>query len=239
MFDSDSRSCTQLPDIGLSSLSEHLDAVARVMNGTDLPVMVDGENGFGDVKTVTRAIRFLERLGVAAVVLEDLRMPTRAGHPPRLVDLADSTAVLRAALAARRGDLLIVGRTDAAYLAGIDEALHRATQYQALGVDAIMITGVTDEPDHARVRDAVDLPIVATVVEDGPALSPARLAEIGYDVVLYPATLMRQTATAVKRALRDVLSESTTSPEGTLSVSELNRVLRLSEWVGVDDRAGD
>jgi 2,3-dimethylmalate lyase len=109
-------SATQLamPDAGLQSFGEYRDGVARIMEGSSLPLMVDGENGFGDAKAVTRTVRSFEKLGVAAIAFEDLVFPPPLNRPPAVIAQAEMEAKLNAALGARN-KMLIIGRTDAAY----------------------------------------------------------------------------------------------------------------------------
>jgi 2-methylisocitrate lyase-like PEP mutase family enzyme len=113
--------------------------------------MVDGENGFGDAKAVTRTVRSFEGLGVAAIAFEDLVFPPPLNRPPSVIAKAEMEAKLRAALAARN-EMLIIGRTDAAYAVGLDEAILRAKAYTALGVDGLIVPGLADLDAYKRLR---------------------------------------------------------------------------------------
>jgi 2,3-dimethylmalate lyase len=229
-----------LPDVGLLSFAEYRDTVARIMGGSNLPVMVDGENGFGDAKAVTRTVRSFEGMGVAALALEDLTFPPRLGVPPSVISLEDMSSKLRAALAARTGEMMIIGRTDAAYAVGLDEAIARLQAYEALGCDALLATGLDSLDAMKRVRDAVKLPLIAVVVEGIPwfAPTPAQLAEAGFEMALYPATLMMRAAGAMVAGLDAIRSGSVTPSPDALSFPDFARAIRVAEWAAIDAEHG-
>ena len=235
-------SATQLalPDIGVQSFGEYRDAVGRIMEGTDLPVMIDGENGFGDVKAVTRTVRSFERMGAAAIAFEDLVFPPRLAAPPAIIPAAEIDAKLAAALAARRDDkMMIVGRTDAAYVAGVDEALKRAKAFQALGVDAVLVPGLADLDGYRRLRDAVTAPIFAVVVPGTPwfALTLAHLKEVGIEAALYPAAVLTRVMGAIGEGLEAVRSANGAPPEG-FDMRSMGGPLRAADWAAIDQRFG-
>ncbi len=150
--------------------------------------MVDGENGFGDAKAVTRTVRSFEKLGVAAIAFEDLVLPPRLDRPPAVSSREEIQGKLRAALVARGSeDFLIVGRSDAAYAVDLDEAIARAVSYQDIGVDAVIVPGLANADAFKRLRDAVSVPIIAVMyligltggIAAGKSVVAARLAELG------------------------------------------------------------
>jgi 2-methylisocitrate lyase-like PEP mutase family enzyme len=168
-------SATQLalPDAGLQSFGEYRDAVSRILEGSRLPVMVDGENGFGDVKAITRTVRTFEMMGVGGLSFEDLTFPPIMGARPTVMSRQEIRAKLEAALAARsRRSLFIIGRTDTAYVLGLEEALQRAREFETLGTDAVLATGLADRDAYKQLRDAVKVPIIAV---DLHGMRPARL----------------------------------------------------------------
>ncbi len=232
-------SATQLglPDLGLQSFGEYRDAVARVLEACPLPVMVDGENGFGDVKAVTRTVRAFERMGVSAIAFEDLVFPPRIGRPPAVIPLEEITGKLKAALAARtEGDMLIVGRTDAAQAGDLEEALRRARRFEEIGADAVLLIGLTDLDGMQRLRDTVRIPLIAIVVEDGPwiAPSPEEIARIGFEVAIYPATLLLRAVTAIREGLAAIRTGSTGLPPGSVGYRDLASVLGMADWARID-----
>jgi 2-methylisocitrate lyase-like PEP mutase family enzyme len=130
-----------LPDIGLVGLAEMAQGVRDIMAASDLPVLVDGDDGYGDVKNVTRTIRTYEQMGVSAVFIEDQVAPKRCGHMAGkdVVAAEIMEAKIRAAAAARQADLFLIARTDARAVHGLDEALRRGERYLKAGADGLFI----------------------------------------------------------------------------------------------------
>jgi 2-methylisocitrate lyase-like PEP mutase family enzyme len=232
-------SATQLalPDIGLQSFGEYRDAVGRIMEGSALPVMVDGENGFGDAKAVTRTVRTFERMGVGGLALEDLTFPPQLGRPPSVISRKDMAAKLKAALSARTGrDLFLIGRTDAAYAVNLEEALARVAEFERLGVDAVLVTGLADLDAYRRLRDAVRVPILAVVVPGSPWFAPSveELRQVGIEAALYPAAILSRMLTAMHeglasiRPLHEVPAHKTSLP-GLLGVAAWTEIDKRSE----------
>ena len=229
-------SATQLamPDAGLQSFGEYRDGVARIMEGSSLPLMVDGENGFGDVKAVTRTVRSFERLGVAAIAFEDLVFPPPLNRPPSVIAQAEMEAKLSAALAARK-DMLIIGRTDAAYAVGLDEAIIRAKAYAALGVDGLIVPGLPDLDAFKRLRAAVALPIIAVIVPGSPWYAPSQdeLAEAEVEAALYPAAILWRIMAATSQGLDAIRAGNGEGPDG-FDPRSIAGLLRLPEWAAID-----
>lgn len=233
-------SATQLacPDIGIQSFGEYRDAVGRIMEGANLPVMIDGENGFGDVKAVTRTVRSFERMGVAAIAFEDLVFPPRLGAPPSVIPFEAMRAKLEAALSARSEDrLFIIGRTDAAYAIDLDEAIARAQSFQALGVDAVLVPGLADLDAYRRLRDAVTIPIFAVVVPGSPwfALTTAQLVEVGIEAALYPAAILARVVKGIGEGLSAIRAEDG-APPADFQMAEIGRLLKASDWAALEQR---
>lgn len=227
-----------LPDAGLQSFGEYRDAVARIMEGSDLPVMVDGENGFGDAKAVTRTMRSLERLGVSAVAFEDLVLPARLDRPPAIDRQDVMEGKLKAALDARsNAELRIVGRTDAAYAIGLEAALDRAGAYVALGVDAILVPGLPDLDAYRRLRATVSVPIIAVVVPGSPWFAPgmAQLAETGIEAAVCPATILTRVVQAIQQGLQQLQGGDASPAEG-FDLRSMGTIVRAAQWAGIDGR---
>jgi 2-methylisocitrate lyase-like PEP mutase family enzyme len=229
-------SATQLamPDVGLQSFGEYRDGVMRIMEGSRLPLMVDGENGFGDAKAVTRTVRSFEKLGVAAIAFEDLVFPPPLGRPPAVIAQAEMEAKLNAALAARE-DMLIIGRTDAAYAVGLDEAIARAKAYAALGVDGLIVPGLAELDAYKRLRAAVAVPIIAVVVPGSPWYAPSQdeLAEAGIEAALYPAAILWRIIAATAQGLEAIRSSGGAGPDG-FDPRSIGALLKLPEWAAID-----
>ena len=229
-----------MPDIGIQSFGEYRDAVGRIIEGSDLPVMIDGENGFGDVKAVTRTVRSFQRMGVGGIAFEDLVFPPRLGRPPAVIPAEEMNAKLAAALAARIDPaMLIIGRTDAAYAVGLDEALARVKAYVALGVDAVLVPGLADLDAYKRLRDAVDVPIFAVVVPGSPWFAPTvqDLREAGIEAALYPAALLTRMIQAMGEGLAAIRTANG-APAAGFDTASVGRLLRGAEWAAIDQRFG-
>ena len=227
-----------LPDAGLQSYGEYRDAVGRILEATSLPVMIDGENGFGDVKAVTRTVRGFERMGVSGIVFEDLIFPPALDGPPGVISRGDINNKLAAALAARCDErLFVVGRTDAAYVIHPDEAVARAREFQSLGVSAVLATGLPDLDAYRRLRDAISVPLLAVVVPGSPwyALSAAQLTEIGIDAALYPAAILARIVLAVREGLNAIRTDDGAAPPG-FEMRSLAEVLKTADWAALDAR---
>jgi 2-methylisocitrate lyase-like PEP mutase family enzyme len=225
-----------LPDAGLQSFGEYRDAVARIIEGSSLPVMVDGENGFGDAKAVTRTVRSFEKLGASAIAFEDLVLPPRLDRPPAVSPREEIQGKLRAALAARQSDdFQIVGRSDAAYAVDLDEAILRAASYEELGVDAVIVPGLADADAYKRLRDAVRIPIVAVIVPGSPWYAPSldELARTGIEVAIYPAAILWRVVIAMQEGLA-AIRDSGGAPPADFDPRIIGQYLRTADWAEVD-----
>lgn len=196
-----------LPDLGLAALGEMLEGARDILDATSLPVIMDGDDGYGDVKSVVRLIRAYENLGIGAVVLEDqVREVKQSGNnnarsvaPINLI-----TQKLRAAVASRDGrDLMIIGRCDAYALEGVDGAMRRCEQYLKAGVDGVFIPGIRKADELMRVGSAFrgTYQIVDMVEGKPPWLKPRELFEMGFSQVVYPAHVMLRSMIAIEQAL--------------------------------------
>ncbi|WP_234538658.1 isocitrate lyase/PEP mutase family protein [Streptomyces shenzhenensis] len=197
-----------VPDLGLISLGEVAAHVDRVASATTLPLVVDADTGFGGPVTAMRAVRMLERVGAAAIQLEDQEMPKRCGHFDRhaLIPAEHMAAKLVAARQALEDPAtVLVARTDARSAFGIDEALRRASRYADAGADVLFVEAPRTVGELERIgRELAGVPLVVNVVEGGktPQLTLDEYAALGFRVVLYANFLLR----AVIRAGADALA---------------------------------
>jgi methylisocitrate lyase len=195
-----------LPDIGLFTLTELVQQTTYLTRRVNIPVIVDADTGFGEAVNVERTVTELEAAGAAAIQLEDQRLPKRCGHlsGKTLVEPAEMCAKIRAAAAAKRDpDLVILARTDARGVSGIDEAIDRAKQYLDAGADWIFPEALADKSEFERFAFSVDAPLIANMTEFGksPLLTLDELAGMGYAAVIYPVTTLRVAMKAVEAAL--------------------------------------
>jgi 2-methylisocitrate lyase-like PEP mutase family enzyme len=226
------------PDLGLVTMSEMVMVAERICEVVGVPVIADGDTGYGGVHNVARTVAAYERAGVAAIQIEDQRFPKRCGHfdGKEVVSADEMVERVVAARRARSGDdgIVIIGRTDAAAIEGIEEAIARARKYGEAGADVLFVEAPSNRDELAMVADELgDWPLVANMVEWGktPLLSAEELGELGFSLILFPGSVTR----TVTRAAREMLDElrSTGTTVGRLSematFDEVNRVVGLTE----------
>jgi 2-methylisocitrate lyase-like PEP mutase family enzyme len=196
-----------VPDIGLMGLGEIGAGIRDIMAASDLPVLVDCDNGYGDVKTVVHTINTYERLGAQAVFFEDQISPKRCGHiyGKRLLPTEQMEANIRAAAENRiNPETFIIARTDAREVYDLDEALRRGDRYIRAGADGLFIEAPVDVDELERIGRAFDVPQLANMLEGGrtPFLAPAELEQIGFRIVIYGISLLMHAV----QTMEDVLS---------------------------------
>jgi 2-methylisocitrate lyase-like PEP mutase family enzyme len=232
-----------LPDVGLLSFGEFVAGVRDVMMGSSLPIIIDGDDGYGDVKNVTRTVEVYESMGVSGLVLEDQTNPKRCGHMAgkSVVPLEVATRKLEAALAARKDpDFFIVGRTDARSVNGLDDAIARARRFVEVGVDAVIVEAPQSEEELKRVGGEIEAIQFANMAEAGrtPILPAKVLKAMGFSIIVYPGTLMLRVVKTIEDALADLRKGTLALPPGTMNFGELTEFLGLGKWRDVDERFG-
>jgi methylisocitrate lyase len=203
-----------LPDVGLFTLTELAQHTRYLTQSVNIPLIVDADTGFGEAIHTERTVAELEAAGAAAIQLEDQVLPKRCGHlsGKAVVETDAMCAKLKAAISAREDDdTVILARTDARGVLGMDEAIERAKRYVASGADWIFPEALTDKAEFERFAKQVDVPLVANMTEFGksPLLSFQELAELGYSAVLYPASLLRIAMRAMEASLAVLITEGT------------------------------
>lgn len=229
-----SGSALGLPDFGLMSSTEMLAHYAGLIDRVDLPVLVDIDTGFGDVLNVERTVRQVERMGAAALFIEDQTFPKRCGHMAGkdVVSVDEYLPKLKAALAARTDpDFVIMARTDAAAVLGLDEAIRRGRIYAEAGADMVFVEAVTTREDMRRVNAALPAPSMANMIEGGksPFLTASELTELGYAVAAYPCASVFTAARALSRWAEHLHAHGTTAgfagPETMMDFDEYYRFI--------------
>src|SRR5713101_7261566 len=235
-----------LPDIGLAGFGEMSAGIRDITAATGLPVLVDCDDGYGDVKNVARTIANYEAMGVSAIFMEDQRAPKRCGHMTgkEVVDAEAMAAKLRAAVAARHSaDMLIIARTDARAVHGLDDALRRAEIYLKAGADGLFIEAPQSVEELARVgRAFADVPQLANMVEGGghtPVLPPAELFQLGFAMVAYPTTLIFGVARTIETALADLKAGSPANKSAGVDFDTFKDIVGLAHWAEVEQRSGE
>ena len=197
-----------LPDLGVFTLTELTTCLAPVVSRTNLPLIVDVDTGFGETINVVRTVTELERLDVAAVHIEDQMMPKKCGHlsGKRLIDVESMVKKIVAATEARRTDMVIIARTDARDVEGLDAMIERARVYARAGADMIFPEALVSREEFAEVAKKVHTPLVANMTEFGrtPYITAREYERMGYKVVIFPMTAFRIMLKAVQDAFEEL-----------------------------------
>jgi 2-methylisocitrate lyase-like PEP mutase family enzyme len=233
------------PDFGLLTMTEVLDRLREVVDAVSLPVIADADSGYGNALNVARTVREFERLGVAALHLEDQVTPKRCGHyeGKAVISRGEMVAKLKAALDVRRNpDLVIIARTDAGAVNGLDDALDRAQTYAEAGADMIFVEAPRSYDEIERVARSVAAPLVINMFAGGKTpLVPAHdLERLGYQLMIVPSDLQRAAIWAMREAARRLRTEGSTEAgqEQMVSFRERDELVDLEHYEASDQRYG-
>ena len=229
-----------LPDLGVMTIEEVLVFVRSITRSTDLPLIVDGDTGYGEALNVMRLVRDLEDAGAAAVQLEDQILPKKCGHlsDKRLVEPEAMAAKIAAAVKSRR-HLRIIARTDAIASEGLDAAISRAQLYRAAGADMIFPEALIDAEDMARFTAAVSAPMLANMTEFGktPYLTAAQFQDLGFDLVIWPVSSLRAAAERIDTLYKHLASDGGQGGflDQMMSRKEIYEVIGYHDYEALDD----
>jgi 2-methylisocitrate lyase-like PEP mutase family enzyme len=229
-----------MPDTGLISYAELVDQGQNICRSASVPLIGDGDTGFGSAQNIKRTVRGYAQAGFACIMLEDQVAPKRCGHVEGKSVVARDEALtrIRAAVDARDegDDILIMARTDAAACVSLDEALERCRQFRALGADITFLEAPGTEHEMRRYCSEVDGPKMANMIEGGktPLLPPARLEEIGYKIAVYPLTLLNVSIAAMRAAL-DQLGQGQTVT-AAMDFTDLKAAVGFPEYTAEEAR---
>ena len=196
-----------MPDTGLISYSELAEQGANICGAVSIPMIGDGDTGFGSAQNIKRTVRGYAHAGFAAIMLEDQVAPKRCGHTEgkSVVGRDEAVTRIQAAVDARDAgaDILIMARTDARACVNLDEAIARCRIFREVGADITFLEAPLGEAEMRRYCDEVDGPKMANLIEGGktPLLPPAQLDAIGYKIAVYPLTLLNVSIQAMRTAL--------------------------------------
>lgn len=221
------------PDLGLMSYSEVVDSARNICDATSIPLIGDGDTGYGNAMNVRRTVRGFARAGCAAVMIEDQLAPKRCGHTPGkdVVGREEAFDRVKAAVDARADDdILILARTDARHTIGLSEAIERAAKFHELGADILFVEAPKNVAEMRSICAELPGAKMANIVEGGetPDLSHAELREIGYAIAAYPLTLMSAAMQAMSQALQALADDT---PRGPI----LMDFVELRQKIGFDD----
>jgi len=231
-----------LPDIGLLSMTEVASDAGTIANAVSIPALVDADTGYGPPLAVMRAVREFEQRGLAAIQLEDQENPKKCGHLPgkRLVSTSEMAQKIGAAVEARRDpDFVIVARTDARAVEGLDASVRRAREYARAGADAVFPEALESAEEFRAFaqglsKEGIKVPLVANMTEFGktPYLTVREFEDLGYRIVLFPVTALRVATKAIETMLAEVKALGT--QQGLLNRmhtrQQLYELLRYSDY---------
>ncbi len=226
-----------LPDIGLIGLADVAESLHRINAVASVPVIVDADTGYGSEPGVRRTVLELESEGAAAIQIEDQVFPKRCGHMAgkTVISREDMVLKVRAACEARcNADTLIIARTDALQVHGLDDAIDRCNAYREAGADVTFVDAPPDRAAIEQIAERVDGPKLANMSETGrtPPLSAAELQQIGYSIVIFPSTQTWLFARAYQEFLDEVKATGTTAAlrERMMPFDDVNELLGLAHW---------
>ncbi len=238
-----SMSALGAPDVGALSFAEILDRVRRIADVVSIPVIADADTGYGGPINIIRTVREFERAGVSGIQLEDQSWPKKCGHEPgrRIVAAETMCARIAAAVDARSDpETIIIARTDARAIDGLDAAIERACRYREIGADVIFVEAPQSEVELAAVPPRVPAPTLVNLVEGGrtPLLPNRRLQELGFRIAIYPNALTRIFAKAGKELLAALSAAGTTTgmAERMLDHDALWSLFENARWRALEDR---
>lgn len=224
------------PDISLLTLTETADCYRRIVDAVDIPVFVDGDTGYGGILNVRRTVKELERTGAAGMFIEDQFFPKRCGHMQgkQVIPSSEMVAKVKAAVDVRADlDFIIMARTDALAVNGLEDAIERGNLYREAGADLIFVEAPTGVEQMRAITRRIDAPTLANNIEGGksPLLSAKELQEIGYSVVVFPVAATYAVAKAVYDLMFEIKRTGTSHgfTERMIMFEEFNRIIGLED----------
>jgi len=233
------------PDMDVNRLGEKSAAVADIIHACELPVLVDCDDGYGDEKNVVHTVHVYDDLGVSAIFIEDQRSPKRCGHMggKTVVEPQEMVNKIRAACSARReaDKFFILARTDAIAVNGVDDALRRGEKYLKAGADGVYVEGPRDLKELRAVGRAFKgEPLAVTMLEGGgvtPWVPPDELYSMGFNMVLYPTTLLFRQTRAMMRTLADLKAGIPMPASDSVTMFEFEKIVDIAYWKSIEQQA--
>jgi 2-methylisocitrate lyase-like PEP mutase family enzyme len=229
------------PDLGLMSYGEVVDHARNITDATSIPLIADGDTGYGNAMNVIRTVSGLAKAGCAGVLIEDQLAPKRCGHTPgkEVVGREEAFDRIKAAVDARENgdDILIMARTDANHTYGLTEALERAQKFHDLGADILFVEAPKNEEEMKQICSELPGCKMANIVEGGltPNIPMTELNEMGYQIAAYPLTLLSASMRAMKNALANLKSD-TPRDNDILNFSELRDIIGFEDYYEISSQ---
>ena len=232
-----------IPDIGIFTFQELFDAVIEITKMSNLPLIVDVDTGFGEVINVTRTVSDLESVGVAAIQIEDQLFPKRCGHleGKEIIKAKEFAKKIYAAKSVSK-DMLVIARTDAKAVEGIDSAIERAKLYKDAGADIIFPEALETEEEFKLFAESVNGEMLANMTEFGktPYYPAEKFADMGYKIIIYPVSSLRIALNAISDLFDEIMKTGTQVKfvEDMLTRKDLYNLINYDSYVKMDESLG-
>jgi len=229
-----------LPDTGLISYGEMIDQGRNICGAVSIPVLGDGDTGYGNALNVHRTVKGYAQAGFASVMIEDQVSPKRCGHTKGKLVVSKEEAFERIEAAANARDegqdILILARTDARAVLGLHEAISRVQKFSELGADILFVEAPESVEEMRTICKEVDGIQMANIIDGGktPVLSPVELHEIGFKISAYPLTLISASIQAMSVALKDLKNGE--KPKGLMPFEEVRRIVGFDDYYKAEER---
>jgi 2-methylisocitrate lyase-like PEP mutase family enzyme len=232
-----------VPDLGLVTLTELVEHVMAIRDSVEVPIVVDGDTGFGNALNLRRTVRLLERAGANAIQIEDQVFPKRCGHfdGKAVIGAAAMAQKIKAAVDARHdADFLIIARTDARAVEGFDAAIERATAYRAAGADILFVEAPQSVDELMAIPQRLPGPHIANIVFGGktPNLPRAQLAAMGFAGIIYANAALQAAVAGMSRVLRHLAATGSLAgiEDGLASFAERQSLVDYDGFIALDRR---
>jgi methylisocitrate lyase len=226
-----------MPDYGFIGATETVDNARRISNAISIPLIVDSDTGYGNALSVWKIVKELESAGVSGIFLEDQKWPKRCGHMQgkEVIPQEEYTEKLGAAIDARENkDFVIVARTDARATEGLDKAIERGLQNKKTGADAVFIEAPKTLDEMKKIGKEIKSPLVANMIEGGatPMNSAQTLNKIGFNIILYPLSVLFANTFATMNILQELKNTGTTSKykQKIVNFDQFNNLVELDKF---------
>ena len=232
-----------MPDYGFIGPTETTENARRICKSVSVPVIVDADTGYGNPLSVWKLVNELESLGAAGMFLEDQKWPKRCGHMSgkEVVPKEEYAEKLRAAIDARKSkDFIIVARTDARATEGLDGAIERGLLYKEIGADAVFVEAPKSVEEMRKIGKSIKAPLVANMIEGGatPVLSSKELHKMGFNLILYPLSVLYANTYATLQILKELRKSGTTLKlkKSLVNFDQFNDIVDLSKFKKMENR---
>ncbi|ANZ60842.1 isocitrate lyase/PEP mutase family protein [Secundilactobacillus paracollinoides] len=225
------------PDRGIADFGLMSNSAREIINAVDIPVFIDADTGYGDEQNIARLVRVYENMGAAGLFIEDQTWPKRCGHMDGKTIVPEDVMIskLKAAVNARQhDDFLIMSRTDAYAVTGLQSAIDRSRHYHEAGADLVFVDAPKTKADMQKVADSFpDVPVMANMIENGktPLMTNDEIHDMGFSIAVHPNVLVYTEAFATERLLKDMVTLGTTKNQ----MDQMVTFPQFNKFIGLDD----